>query len=225
MAVDYSSIINTGGTTSSLSEKNQSMQKSVQETKDQFLQLLITQLQNQDPLSPSDADQFTAQMMQMGQLEQLMTLNTGMETLTNAQSGSMIASYSNMVGKSTLASGNLFELDSAGAGKMTFQLNQTPKDVKVKVFDANGNYVRAIDTGISVSGEHTVNFDGLNNKGEPLPEGYYSYTVEAVDSEGNPFAASTYSTGRISSIRLENGLPIFQMGSNDLNLGDIKKVY
>ena len=71
----------------------------------------------------------------------------------------------------------------------------------------------------------TVVFDGKDSRGNQLPDGFYNYTVLANDSDDNPIVAKTYSTGRISSVRLENGSPVFQMGNRDLGVSDIQRIF
>lgn len=198
--------------------------KTLDDTKMQFLNLLFAQLKNQDPLSPADTDQFSAQIMQMGQLEQLFNLNESMSSLATSQQGSMIASYSNMVGKQTVATGNIFELGATG-GQILFGLNQIPENTKVRIFDQYNNLVTTLEPAILSSGTQQIDYDGLDYAGHPLPSGYYTFTIDATDADAKVIPVTTYSTGTISSIRLENGSPVFQLGNNDLRISDIQKVY
>ena len=224
MSIDPSSL--SGVATTDDFQTSSTTGSSTFEDKEQFLQLVLTQLQHQDPLEPADTNQFANQMMQMGSLEQLMNLNTNMETLAAAQQGSMISQYSGIVGKSVFATGNVFEHSAAEGGTLQFKVSSTPETVKVHVFDQFDNLVRTIDnTGITASGTHTINFDGLDNQGQPLTDGYYKYTVEANDSDDNPITTTTYSSGRVSSIRLEGGTPIFQMGNEDVPVENIEKIF
>lgn len=199
--------------------------KSVQDQKNQFLQMLITQLKNQDPLSPMDTTQFTNQMMMMGQLEQLFNLNTSVGSMAASQQGTLISQYSGLVGKDVLAEGNQFQISDAGKGSMEFSLPGTPADVEVNVFDSYGNLVRDFNPEVSTSGDHTVPFDGKDSQDQDLPQGYYTYTVNAVDHAGDPIMATTYSVGKISSIRLDSGTPIFQMGNKDVGISNIKQIF
>jgi flagellar basal-body rod modification protein FlgD len=213
------------GSYSNPTESSQIGKKSsVEDTKMQFLQLLLAQIKHQDPMSPTDTDQFTAQMMQMGQLEQLFNLNETMGNLVSAQQGSMIAGYSQMVGKTALATGNVFELGTAG-GQMQFSVESIPHTSQVRVFDKFNNLVRTFDTTIMNSGGQLVSFDGKDSKGNQLNPGYYTFSVEAKDHDANTIPVTTFSTGRISSVRLQNGQPIFQLGENDLAIQEIQKVF
>lgn len=208
------------GVTSGLTDSN-----AVDDAKTQFLTLLIAQLQNQDPMSPMDTDQMTAQMMSMGQLEQLFNLNENVTNLVNVSSTSQIANFSSMVGKSALSKGNTFQISGADNGTITFKLNEVPETTLIRVFDKYGNIAREFNHDVQISGLQEVPFDGLGLKGNELEDGYYTYTVEALNKEGSLVSTQTYSTGVISSIRLENGSPIFQMGNNDVSASDIEKIF
>lgn len=220
--------ITTSSTSSSMMQSQSSAESGisdVEKTKNQFLQLLITQLKYQDPLSPADSSQFTAQMMSMGQLEQLFDLNQNMASLAASQQGSMIAQYAGMVGKQALASGNLFQVDGTNRGSMQFKIDKIPASTAVNVFDGYGNLVRQFNINVTQTGEQVVYFDGKNSQGNDLADGYYSFQVQALAPTGEGIPTTTYSTGAISSIRLDNGSPVFQMGDNDLGLIDIYKIY
>lgn len=216
----------TSFTTTTTSASSSSLTGSdVEETKQQFLQMLITQLQNQDPLSPMDANQFSQQMISLGQLEQLLDLNTNVANMAAAQQGALVSQYSDIVGRDVLALGNQFQVSSSNPGIIQFSLASTPQDVTVNVFDSYGNLVRDFTPGITTSGTHTIAFDGLDNQGAALAYDYYTYTVDAVDAEATPITTTTYSEGQISSIGLDNGTPTFQMGSVDVALTDIQKIF
>ena len=199
--------------------------KDIDQTKTQFLQLLLAQLQNQDPLSPADTDQMSAQMMSLGQLEQLFDLNKNIQGLVSMQSSTQLAAYSSMVGKSALAKGSTIQISGENKGNIGFALAQVPKSTLIRVFDQNGNVVKEMTPVIEYPGMNTIAFDGLDAKGQPLPDGYYGFTVEALDDSGKAVPAVPYAEGKISSIRLESGVPIFQMGNQDVGLADIERIY
>ncbi len=197
----------------------------IDKTKSQFLQLLITQLKHQDPLSPADTDQMTAQMMSLGQLEQLFDLNQNMSGLLNVQSSSMIATFSSMVGKKALSQGDTMEINDAEKGTFFFSVPSVPKDTKLRVFDQYKNLVRELNVAVTTPGFQEIQFDGFDKNGAPLEKGYYKYTVEPVNDDGEPITASTFSLGTISSIRIEDGKPVFLMGNSDIPIEDIQRVF
>lgn len=199
--------------------------QSVDDVKTQFLTLLVTQLQNQDPMSPMDTDQMTAQMMSMGQLEQLFNLNESVTGLVNVSNTSQIANFSSMVGKSALSKGDVFQINGLDNGTINFKLSEVPKSTHIRVFNKFGNIAGEFDQDVQAPGLQEVAFSGKGLNNQDLEDGYYTFTVEAVDAAGEPLAVETYSKGIISSIRLDNGTPIFQMGNNDVSATDIEKVF
>ncbi len=187
----------------------------IDKTKSQFLQLLITQLKHQ----------MTAQMMSLGQLEQLFDLNQNMSGLLNVQSSSMIATFSSMVGKKALSQGDTMEINDAEKGTFFFSVPSVPKDTKLRVFDQYKNLVRELNVAVTTPGFQEIQFDGFDKNGAPLEKGYYKYTVEPVNDDGEPITASTFSLGTISSIRIEDGKPVFLMGNSDIPIEDIQRVF
>lgn len=199
--------------------------QSIDQTKTQFLQLLIAQLKNQDPLSPADTDQMTSQMMSLGQLEQLFDLNKGMTSLVNTQSSTAIATYSSMVGRQALSKGNVFQISADDKGSFNFNINEIPQTATVRVFDQYNNLVREAPVTIQGIGLQAIDFDGLDARSNQLPDGYYTYAVNALDKDGNGVMVDPYSLGTISSIKVTNGQPTFQLGNNDLGMEDIQRIF
>ncbi|OVE81291.1 hypothetical protein BVY03_04210 [bacterium K02(2017)] len=197
--------------------------KDIENTKMQFLTLLLAQLKNQDPLSPADTDQMTQQMMSLGQLEQLFDLNKNVEGLTNITSSSQLATYSNMVGKNALANGNGFEINGEDKGSFNFALNHVPNSSIIRVFDQHSNLVGEVNPNINNSGYQQLPFNGIGINNQPLDDGYYSYTVEALNDAGDAIPVQTYSIGTISSVRLEGGVPVIAVGKEEVGLTDIHR--
>ncbi|MCP5464772.1 MAG: hypothetical protein H7A33_07100 [Deltaproteobacteria bacterium] len=220
--VDSINFIDDAGNTSIASSGSKS---SVDQTKTQFLQLLLAQLQHQDPLSPADTDQMTAQMMALGQLEQLFDMNEKMESLVGLESNQTISNYSSLIGKKALSSGNVFEISDTDKGTINYAVAQLPEDTTIRVFDKFGNLVRQMKPTLDLPGYQEMKFDGKDNKGVDLASGYYTFTVQPLDAEGVLINNATYSQGTISAVRLESGQPILQMGTNDVSMADIEKIF
>lgn len=221
MLNDVSQITNTASTPKSGSTGS----NKIDQTKTQFLTLLLAQLKNQDPLSPANTDQMTAQMMSLGQLEQLFDLNKNVEGLANMTSNSQLATYSSMVGKNALARGNSFEVKGTEKGSFNFELAHIPNSATIKVFDKYNNLVSEVDPQITNPGLQKFAFNGLDLNNKQLQDGYYTYSVEALNDDGQAIPVGTYTTGAISSIRLESGTPVFKLGNTDVGLADIERIY
>lgn len=167
--------------------------------KDEFLQLLVAQLRNQDPLNPSDGQEFAAQLAQFSSVEQLMQIN---ETLAGqgagfgALLGAMNASAAlGMIGRTVVAAGDFLVADGANPAEATFEVAGTGGTGVLTVRDAEGNVVATRDLGTLASGRHTVTFDT-----DELPAGEYTYDVRVTDAAGQPVTVQTYTTVRVTGV-------------------------
>lgn len=172
--------------------------------KDDFMQLLVAQLEHQDPLEPMEGSDFSAQLAQFSALEQMTNMN---ETLLkiekgNSQLGASLAV--NMIGKQVEAEGNEINLNSSGSSTISFDLPVNASEVKILVHDSSGNYVTTIDRTNQSAGRQEVNWNGKDSYGIKRPEGKYSYSVTALDVDGNEISPTLYTTGTISGIVYEN---------------------
>lgn len=165
---------------------------------DTFLNLLTTQLQNQDPLSPMDSAQFTEQLVQFSQVEQAIATNKNLEKalgLINTGNGASAVSY---LGREVKAEGSDASL-SAGQAKWSYQLAGAAEKTTITIADQNGKLVY-VGAGETATGEHAFTWDGKDNSGSDLPDGIYTLTVAAQDAEGASIAATTFIEGSVTGI-------------------------
>jgi flagellar basal-body rod modification protein FlgD len=166
-----------------------------------FLKLLITQLENQDPLNPQDSTEFTAQLAQFSSLEQLTNINTALSNLQTIVFSQNNASITSLLGKSVLSYGNEIPVVSGQSADIKYDLAQDASLVTVDIYDSSDNLVRTISPGSQSAGRQTVTFDGLDSSGNPLASGTYYYKVSATTLEGNSISATSYSSsGTITGI-------------------------
>lgn len=177
--------------------------------KDQFMQLLIAQLQNQDPTSPMDGSQMAAQLAQFSSLEQLQNINTTLTsqstsdgTLLGAiQASSAIAT----IGHTVTAVGNGVQLGGTnGATSVTMSLAANAVSGTLHIYNSAGNEVGTKALGAMNAGQQTISLDGATNG---LPDGAYTYSIDAKDTAGAAVTATTYVTGKVDGISTgSNGL-------------------
>jgi flagellar basal-body rod modification protein FlgD len=149
-------------------------------TESDFLTLLTTQLQNQDPLNPQDPSDMAAELAQFSTASGVATLNTTM----GASSGVQAA---NLVGQNVAVAGNALILGSNGSAQGAFNLSGAAKDVTVTVSNASGSVVDTIDLGALGAGNQSFTWNGQTLSGTTATAGTYSYTV-------NPTAATSSTT-------------------------------
>lgn len=196
--------------------------------KAEFLSLLVAQLQNQDPLSPMESQDFAAQLAQFSSLEQLTdmnaTLEMGMEMdlmLTSAVNNTLA---SNFIGKEVSSYGDTVALVSGQRPTVNFLLQDYADQVEVNIYDPAGNLVRTIETNGLDGGEQSLEWDGKNNNGEDLPGGNYRFEVEAKDPQGERVGAVTISKGLVSSIRYTEGHAVLIVNGKEVSLADVLEI-
>ncbi|HDY76217.1 MAG TPA: hypothetical protein ENH49_06805 [Candidatus Marinimicrobia bacterium] len=188
--------------------------------RDEFLKLLIQQLQNQDPLSPMESQDFAAQLAQFSSLEQLTNMSGMMEEslnvdlmLTQAINNTMAT---NFIGKNVSAVGDSITLTADDPVDLAFKLNGKAETVTVKIMDADGNVVKEIEMGALSSGKHFAEWDGTNKNGEAMPAGDYRFEVEALDANEEVVSAITLIMGIITGIQYDQGAAVFIVNGNEI---------
>ncbi len=197
--------------------------------KDDFLQLMLTQLKNQDPLNPMEGTEFAAQLAQFTSLEQLMNLNDAMDTSINAnyyltQSINNTLS-STLIGKSVKLSGNGFKYSGQEDVTMGYNLSGPASSVNVKVYNSAGQLVKTIENAPGSSGDNKLVWDFTDNDGDTVPEGEYTFEVEAVDGNGDSIAADQYVLGLIEGVKFTDYGTTLVVNGTDYMLSDILEIY
>ncbi|KTC64069.1 flagellar biosynthesis protein FlgD, partial [Pseudomonas fluorescens ABAC62] len=141
-----STATNTVASTASAATGTQSLGK------DAFLQLLVTQLKNQDPLSPQDNGAFVAQLAQFSSLEGINTLNDSVNNISSNFSSSQALQASSLVGRSIITQTDKALVDTSKSMTGSVAVTAATGNVAVKITDANGNVVRTLDLGAQSAG-------------------------------------------------------------------------
>jgi flagellar basal-body rod modification protein FlgD len=189
-----------------------------------FLQLLMTQMKNQDPLDPMENQEFISQLAQLSTVEQLRTTNSNLEVLQLYQSSINNAQAVSLIGKEIRASGDAFHYDGQGAAEMDYNLAADAATVTVAIYDSTGAVVKTLELGAMSAGDQVAEWDGTNTDGSPLEAGDYTFKVTATASDGSAVTASTYITGVVDGVAFENGMPILKVGTHDVTMGEILEV-
>lgn len=182
--------------------------------KDTFLQLLVTQLQNQNPLDPQDNSEFVAQLAQFSSLESMQTLNDTVDTLLGNYTSTQALQASSLVGRTVIAEGDSATV-AAGTG-FTGQVDvaSSTTDLTVSVYDADGNIIKNIDLGAQSAGSASFTWDGTDNDGLAVDAG--TYTIKATATvDGEEVAQTTYLPSVVNSVTVGS-----TAGSYTLNLAN-----
>jgi len=193
--------------------------------KDDFLNLLVAQLQNQDPLNPMDSTAFTSQLAEFSSLEQLANVNENLEYLTMYQSSINNAQAVSFIGKNIDALGSSIELESEENEDIHFELSQDSSSVFINIYDEAGSLVKYIENGPLGEGKQSVEWDCTDNSGNTLPEGIYKFEVMAADANGDKVQTATYISDSVTGVTFKNGVTYLMAGGMQIPIGDVIEVF
>ncbi len=192
--------------------------------KDDFLTLLITQLQNQDPLNPTDSTEYTAQLAQFSSLEQLSNINQNLEYLQLFQASINNAQAVSFIGKEITALGDAIQVKEGVADACEFELTADAGGVIVNIYNDAGNLVKTIDQGAMEAGRQTVVWDGTDQNGNQMQDGDYTFEIMAVDANDQDVKAITYTSGVVSGVTFIDGTTYFIIENQKIPIADIIEV-
>jgi len=180
------------------------------ESFDTFLNLLTTQLKNQDPLSPLDSNQFTQQLVQMTGVEQQLATNDLLTKLVSNTANGLSTAVS-LIGKQVRAVSDDATLAN-GKASWVFKLDPGATDVKVEVLDDKGHVVQAQAIGSPKTGDNAFTWDGKDRSGNKLADGTYTLKVTARDSKGAAVPSTTYVDGLVTGVEQVDGSTLITVG-------------
>jgi len=215
-------------TISSISSSGQS--QSIQQTgsrdtltQEDFLNLLITQMRNQNPLEPMDNNQMATQMVQFGSLDALNNMQKSLEDLTTYQASLGNLQVASLIGKKVEVEGGRLFIDKGTVSESNYQLSK-PGKVSIQIYDSTGYLVRSIEEGIKGITPQKLAWDGKNQQGIAVPDGTYRFRVSAVDEKGQPITSISRTIATITGISFENGITYLKLGSEKITLGEIRAI-
>jgi flagellar basal-body rod modification protein FlgD len=186
-----------------------------------FLQLLTTQLKNQNPLDPLDTNQFTQQLVQFAQVEQQMKSNDQLSSLVSLEKSAQASTALAYVGATVVVDGSTAALAN---GSATWNLNVTkPSTATITIKDSTGQNVFTGTAAVN-PGTQTFTWDGHGNDGRIWPAGNYTLTATAVDAGNQPVAVSTEVQAVVDSVDLTQDPPVMSINGQNYTLDKIKRV-
>jgi flagellar basal-body rod modification protein FlgD len=191
--------------------------------KDDFMKLLIAQLSNQNPLKPMDGQEFSAQLAQFSALEQMTNVNTNIQKLIESQQTATNSAMINMIGKQVDVQGNSFAHAAGQTHNLNYSLAKRAASVTVEVYDTLGQLVRTLN-GTASQGNNTVLWQGKNNAGDPLPEGNYTFRINASDASGKTIESKTFTKGTVSEVLFEDDNTFAIVNGEKISADEISRV-
>ena len=187
-----------------------------------FLTLLTTQLQNQDPLSPLDTNQFTQQLVQFASVEQQLKTNDQLTALVSLQQTAQSTQALTFVGKTAVVDGSTAALTNASA---TWNLGvPTNSNVTISIANSTGQTVFTGNYAVNAGSNQAFSWDGKGNDGTQWPDGKYTLTATAADTAGNAVAVSTQIQGVVDSVDLTQSPPLLSINGQTYTVNQIRSI-
>jgi len=186
-----------------------------------FLNLLTTQLQNQDPTNPMDSSQFTQQLVEYSQVEQQINTNQTLTQIASSMSVSNATSMLSYVGQTVTADGSQTMLTSGNA-QWSFALDRNAT-ATVNVLNSSGSVVYS-QTGSYASGSNSFTWNGQGTGGVAEPNGTYTIQVSGQDASGNAAKVTTAVTGQVTGVDFTSGQPYLNINGSKVSVWSVSTV-
>lgn len=190
-----------------------------------FLRLLTTQLQNQDPSKPMDPTQFVTDLTQMSQLEATTKMNESIITMTESFKNIQTMQAASIIGKNVQVSGEDFSHIAGQDSQIRLNLDQPLTDIKVVISDENG-LVQEIEGGSADAGEKVIDWDGLDKNGNIKPDGVYSLTIYGSDEAGELKMIDSIVASRVNSVSVNtDGTMTLTLATGErISMNDVREI-
>ncbi len=205
---DISAATTTADTSSSSSTLSQ----------EDFLEILIAQMQNQDPLEPMNNTDYTAVLAQFSSLAQLSSISTKLDDLAESVESSSAANATNLIGKEVSAAGDTITVSDSSTN-IIYNLSEDAATVEVNVYDEDGILTTTFLLGDQSAGLQSVIWDTTD-----VDSGDYNVVVSAYDSDGNTITTDTYITGTVTGVTAESGTLCVVVSGQNIPYDDIVSI-
>ena len=188
-----------------------------------FLKLLMTQLQNQDPMEPMDNGEFMGQMAQFSTVQGVTEMGESIDGLVSIYQGQQMSANASMIGKKALVNGNWAQLEDgklAGAIDLTTAAN----DLRVDVKSESGELMASIGLGSKMAGTQEFSWDGIKHDGTTVPEGNYYLSASAIrDGQATVPAMQVY--GTVNSVQMKGSeVTLNVSGQGNVSFNNVKRI-
>jgi flagellar basal-body rod modification protein FlgD len=193
--------------------------------KDSFLLLLTTQLQNQDPTDPMTNQEVVAQLATFSQLEELQNLNSQVDMLNLLQTSMNNATMAGLLGQTVVAEVDTFHYSGEGTKELYFDAEQAASSATLTITDANGDVVWSGSIGALEQGQGSTTWSGLDASGQPLGEGEYTFSVTAVDANGEEIEVTELVRGVVDEMSFVDGVATPSVDGVQVDMGSILSLH
>ena len=185
---------------------------------DDFMKMLIAQLQNQDPLNPMDGANFAAQLAQFSTVEQINNMSTQLKTMNASISAMNNAQITSLIGSQVTAQGNAINV-TGSSSTLSYNLSSAIQKGTIKIYNSSGVAVKTLDIGSQNAGVNSVTWDSSG-----LPTGTYTFDIAATDKNGVSIPATTMVNGTISGITYKDGTPYITVNGQEIAFSSVSSI-
>jgi flagellar basal-body rod modification protein FlgD len=194
-------------------------------SKNDFLKLLIAQMKNQDPLNPMDGTQYVSELAQFSSLEEMQNMNDNLNTSINANytltqsiNNTLAA---NLIGKDVKVTASDVTYGGQSSTTIGYNLPNNAADVTLTITNSAGAVVRTMNGLSRTSGDNQLSWDFTDNNGSKLPEGTYTFSVDATDAKGTSMSTNLFKLGTIQAVNYTSSGTTFTIDGSTYNLSDV----
>lgn len=192
--------------------------------KDDFMKLLLTELQYQDPTEPMDSEKILTQTSQLASLESSENTNKALASLAATMSASQQFSTISAIGKTADLGSNAISFDKGTATTFEMYFPDNIERGDIQILDVNGNTLKTLDVGSNPKGVYQFTWDGTDSSGQTLNSGVYYATASYTNPDGVALK-TRMGAYPIESVKFDQGETYLKLGSNYVPLENIKEVY
>ncbi len=185
--------------------------------KNEFLELMIAQLENQNPLEPQDNGAFISQLAEFSALEEMQQISSTVDSFSDKFQSSQALQASAMVGRNVLVPGAESPMAVDGTISGMVDLPSGTSNLSVSILNGSGELVRRIDMGQQFAGSVPFKWDGMNEQGDVMPADVYTIKAESKTSTGSEQLDTLFASQ-------VNSVSIAQSGAVTLNLAGLGRV-
>jgi flagellar basal-body rod modification protein FlgD len=191
---------------------------------DEFLQLLTTQLQNQNPLDPLDTNQFTQQLVEFAGVEQQINMNTNLQTLISMQQTSEATSALQLVGSTVTVGGQTATLSNATGSSAIWNLTAaSPATANLTITNSSGQTAFTGTMALN-AGSQSFSWNGMGSNGQTWPDGTYNLTVTATGANGQTVNVSSQVQGVVSAVNTNVNPPTLTVGGQTVQISQVSSI-
>lgn len=191
--------------------------------KDDFLRLLVSQLENQDPLNPSDPTEFTAQLAQYSSLEQMTNINENIEDLGGAKDEIGRMSALSLIDRRVTAETDTLRFEGQPV-EIGFKFDDPAESASVTIRDENGSVVDTQEISDPQDGNNFLQWDGTDSDGGRLPEGEYMIEAVGLDADGDEIQGTTMAETMVTGADFSGSGNTVLTAGGPLELSEVVKV-